>query len=77
MITWIRKADGSLVMRPPVGTVLEDGDEITLDVGSSSAGWRELGVFYYSDGRAVVELTDNSDGRMVYADAVRFRKISE
>ena len=46
-------------------------------MGSAATGWRELGVFYLSSGRALVELTDESGGRIVYADAVRWRKESD
>ncbi|MFC1725278.1 hypothetical protein ACFL4T_06600 [candidate division KSB1 bacterium] len=51
----------------------DDGtEEITLDMSNAEDGWFLLGTFYFSKGRASVELTDESKGRMVVADAVRW-----
>ena len=51
----------------------DDGtDEVELDVNSAREGWNDMGTFYFSHGPAVVELTDRSKGRLVYADAVKW-----
>ena len=50
----------------------EDGvDEVELNAASADAGWNEIGTFYFSEGKAVIELSDKSKGRIVYADAVK------
>ena len=51
----------------------DDGtEEITLDMSNAEDGWFLLGTFYFSKGRATVDLTDESKGRIVIADAVRW-----
>ncbi|MBT4483480.1 MAG: hypothetical protein HOC71_07365 [Candidatus Latescibacteria bacterium] len=51
----------------------DDGDEdIELDVSSAQQGWHPLGTYYFSEGNARIELTDESKGRLVYADAVKW-----
>ena len=51
----------------------EDGEEdIILNAATATEGWNVIGSFYFSEGDAVVELTDKSDGRIVIADAVRW-----
>ena len=48
-------------------------DDISLEVGSSATGWRELGVFYFSSERAMVELTIyDVQGRLVRTLASRW-----
>ncbi|HUT63576.1 MAG TPA: hypothetical protein VMZ04_06435 [Anaerolineae bacterium] len=50
----------------------EDGvDEVELNAASADAGWNAIGTFYFSEGKAVIELSDKSKGRIVYADAVK------
>jgi len=51
----------------------DDGvEEITVDLSNADEGWVFLGSFYFSKGEATVELTDKSQGRIVYADAVKW-----
>jgi len=51
----------------------DDGvDEVELDVSGADEGWVLLGTYYFSEGPATVELSDESRGRMVYADAVKW-----
>lgn len=53
----------------------DDGvDEVEMNIGESEAGWYYVGSYYFSGGQTTVELSDKSDGRVVYADAVRFVK---
>lgn len=53
----------------------DDGvDEALLDVDNAEAGWNFLGSFYISQGETRVELTDETKGRLVYADAVKWVK---
>ena len=47
-------------------------EEILLNLGQAEDGWNSLGSFYFSAGPAKVELTDESDGRLVIADAVKW-----
>ncbi|HUU27132.1 MAG TPA: hypothetical protein VM123_04900 [archaeon] len=51
----------------------DDGaSERELDIESAPEGWYLLDTYYFSQGTATVELTDQSKGRMVYADAVKW-----
>ena len=51
----------------------DDGaEELKIDVDGAEQGWYLLGTFYFSRGTAAVELTDQSKGRLVYADAVKW-----
>ena len=46
-----------------------------IDIDTSqSEEWALLGSFYFSEGDAVVELSDKSDGRGVYADAIKWER---
>ncbi len=47
-------------------------DDITIDAAGTSKGWFLLGSFYFDAGESTVELSNKSDGRMVFADAVRW-----
>ncbi|HUU27135.1 MAG TPA: hypothetical protein VM123_04915 [archaeon] len=46
--------------------------EVKLDTDGAQQGWNLLDTYYFSQGPARVELTDQSKGRMVYADAVKW-----
>ena len=65
---------------PSVGqyhyTVFHDDGANTVDVDMKESGeeWVFLDSYYFSAGAAKVELSDRSDGQMVFADAVRFVK---
>ena len=53
----------------------DDGvSEEILDAAKAEAGWNFLGTYYMSAGQAKVELTDESKGRIVFADAVKWVK---
>jgi hypothetical protein len=51
----------------------DDGmDETVLDLNNATDGWNFLGTFYLSPDSAKVELTNESDGRIVMADAIKW-----
>ena len=53
----------------------DDGaEDINLDADSADPGWNLLGSYYFSQGKAVVELVDRSGGKLIIADAVKFIK---
>ncbi len=51
-----------------------DGEEVLLDIGNAEEGWNYLGSFYFSAGAAKVELTNDTDGQLVIADAIKWEK---
>ncbi|MCK5740277.1 hypothetical protein KAH55_13900, partial [bacterium] len=65
---------------PSVGqyhyTIFHDDGSNTVEVDMKEAGedWVFLDSYYFSAGEAKVELSDQSDGQMVFADAVKFVK---
>lgn len=51
----------------------DDGvEEVSLDAQNAEEGWNFLGSWYLSAGEARVELTDETDGGRVFADAVKW-----
>lgn len=55
----------------------DDGaDEVTIDVDKAEEGWNLLGNFYLSSGKAKVSLSNETDGRLVIADAVKWVKVN-
>ncbi|MFC1614134.1 hypothetical protein ACFL5K_02435 [Gemmatimonadota bacterium] len=53
----------------------DDGsEELKIDMDGAEQGWYLLGTFYFSSGATTVELTDQSKGRVVYADAVKWAR---
>lgn len=54
----------------------EGVDEITVDFMSVDAGWNNLGRYYLSSDSARVELTNQSTGRVVIGDAIRWLKVN-
>ncbi len=53
----------------------DSGEEnVTLDANQAPEGWNFLGTWYLSRGEAKVVLTDESDGRMIVADAIKWVK---
>ncbi|MCE5271927.1 hypothetical protein LLH00_11685 [bacterium] len=51
----------------------DDGtEEVEIDASAENTGWVLLKDWYFSQGDAVVELSDQSKGRIVYADAVKW-----
>jgi hypothetical protein len=73
-----RSSDGSDSGGGPGGTwqlsiVDESGDrEVAFDAAVGEAGWNSLGRFDLTSGRVRVELSDATEGRYVYADAIRW-----
>ena len=50
----------------------DDGkEEAYLESQSTESGWVHLGSFYFSSDKATIELTDKTELRMIYADAVK------
>jgi hypothetical protein len=49
-------------------------EEITVDYENADGGWNNLGRYYISSDTAKVELTNESSGRIVIADAVKWVK---
>ena len=50
----------------------DDGaEEQTLGIQNADEGWNLLGSYYFSSDTALVELTNKSDVRLVFADAVK------
>ncbi|KAA3612492.1 MAG: hypothetical protein D8M58_20215 [Calditrichaeota bacterium] len=47
-------------------------DEIELDFSEAEPGWNYMETYYFKEGQGKVVLTDDSDGRMVVADAVKW-----
>ncbi len=54
----------------------EGVDEITVDFMSVDPGWNNLGRYYLSSDSARVELTNQSTGRVVTGDAIRWVKVN-
>ena len=52
----------------------EGVEEITIDFENAEAGWNMLGRYYLSPDSAKVELTNQSTGRMVIGDAIKWVK---
>ena len=53
----------------------DDGtEEVILDMKNAENGWNLLGTFYFSQGTATVLLTDETDERVVFADAIKWVK---
>ena len=50
----------------------EGVEEITLDYQNADGGWNVLGRYYLSPDSAKVELTNQSAGRLVIGDAIRW-----
>ena len=51
----------------------DDGVEnVILDVNSAEQGWNFMGTFYMSSGTAKVELSNESNGAIVIADAIKW-----
>ncbi len=53
----------------------DDGtEELAMNVRDAENGWNFLGTYYLTEGEVRVEMTDESKGRVVYADAVKWVK---
>jgi ABC-type transport system involved in multi-copper enzyme maturation permease subunit len=54
----------------------DDGqEEQTLSIENAEEGWNHLGSFYFSPDTALIELTNRSESRIIFADAVRLLKL--
>ncbi|MFW6289917.1 MAG: hypothetical protein ACOC0R_03025, partial [Mariniphaga sp.] len=54
----------------------DDGaEEQTLAIQSAGEGWNHLGSYYFSPDTALIELTNQTESRLVFADAVRLVKL--
>ncbi|MFV0269512.1 MAG: M1 family aminopeptidase [Draconibacterium sp.] len=50
----------------------DDGpEEVALDIPNAETGWNHLGSFYFSPDTAKIELSNKTQLRMVFADAVK------
>ena len=50
----------------------DDGEEEqTLEIQNADEGWNHLGSFYFSGDTALIELTNQSNARLIFADAVK------
>ena len=55
----------------------DDGEDVVnIDIGSAEEGWNLLGSYYLSAGPAKVALSNETEGRMVVADAVKWVKLN-
>jgi hypothetical protein len=54
----------------------EGVEEISIDFDNAEAGWNMLGRYYISSDSAKVELTNQSSGRMVIGDAIKWVKVN-
>jgi len=52
----------------------EGVDEVLFDRATAEGGWNFLGRYYLSGDSATVELTNKSDARVIFADAVKWVK---
>lgn len=50
----------------------EGEDVMEIDLSSAPPGWNYLETYYFNSGEAKIVLTDESEGRMVLADAVKW-----
>lgn len=53
----------------------DDGrEDVTIDYETAEPGWNRLGTYYLSPGQVKVEMTNNSTGRYVIGDAIKWVK---
>ena len=53
----------------------DDGEDVVnIDINSAEEGWNLVGTFYLSQGPTKVVLSNETEGRMVIADAVKWVK---
>ena len=53
----------------------EGAEEQTLAIQSAIEGWNHLGSFFFSPDTALIELSNKSESRVIFADAVRLVKL--
>ena len=49
---------------------------IEFDADTADSGWNSLGTFEVAAGKVQIEVTDETEGRYVIADAIRWRPLS-
>ena len=54
-----------------------DSTPIEFDASAAEPGWNTLGEFQFAAGDAAIEITDQTTGRAIVADAVRWRPVTE
>ena len=52
----------------------EGTDDLVMAVFDCKTGWNLMGTYYFSEGKATVELTDESPKFFIAADAVKWVK---
>ena len=59
--------------------IVADGEEtpVEFDAGAASIGWNDLGEFSLPAGEVSLEVSNETQGRIVVADAVRWRPVEE
>ena len=50
----------------------DGNEEVILDLNSAEENWNSLGTYYFSKGKASVVLSDESDKRLIIADAIKW-----
>ena len=60
-------------------TLIAGGEErpLKLDGAAAARGWNELGEFSLPGGEVRIEVSDQTSGRLVIADAIRWRLVGE
>ena len=53
----------------------EGAEEQTLSIQSANEGWNHLGSYFFSPDTALIELSNRSNSRLIFADAVRLVKL--
>jgi ABC-type transport system involved in multi-copper enzyme maturation permease subunit len=77
------RIDGSIGLAGSLGTydltLVAGGQEQTLEFDGEAAevGWNSLGEFDLAQGEARVEVSNETSGRLVIADAIRWQSVSE
>ena len=52
----------------------EGSESLVFELNSPEDGWNRLGSFHFPADTAVIRLSNDTDGRRVIADAVKFVK---
>ena len=74
-----KKERGRKVKRGTWNLTLQDtsgSHEIPFDADGGEAGWNTLGTFELASGDVSLKVSNKTDGKVVLADAVRFRPVS-
>jgi hypothetical protein len=49
----------------------EGAQQSTLDSQNAEAGWNHLGTYYFTTDTALIELSNKSELKMIFADAIK------